>query len=305
MRDHGVVFLGSKDAGFNVCKSLIEKLPKGVVQAILCEEDSADQRSVMKKFIELAESNTTPLYIVKNVIETKEILKSINPAVALVHGWYHIIPVGEMKNTLFLGFHYSPLPKYRGNAPLVWQIINGEKKMGVSFFQLIEEMDEGDLVAQDFFDLSRRESIADALMKANDLVFRMLLDFLTGWPNKPIRLTKQPSERASYCGLRLPEDGKINWHWDSDKVHDFIRAQSNPYPGAFTFLPDGRKLIVWKSSEEERSFYGVPGSVVELSQNDVIVACGSGAIRLQRISIESGAKESPRNVIKSIKTRLT
>jgi len=304
MRENNIVFLGSKDAGFSVCKTLIEKLPNGALRAIVCPDDSTDQRSVTTKFIEWAESNAIPFYIVKNVIETKNLIRSINPTVALVHGWYQIIPVEELIDTTFLGFHYSPLPKYRGNAPLVWQIINGEKELGVSFFQLTAQMDEGDLVAQEFFTLSTEENIAEALSKAGDVVQRMLIDFLTDWPNKPIHLIKQPCEVPSYCGLRLPEDGKINWHSNADEVHDFIRAQSKPYPGAFTLLPDGRKLTVWKSSVEDRCFMGIPGSVVELSKNDVIVACGSGAIRLKSIMVEGGFEEAPRNLMKSLKIRL-
>lgn len=300
-----MIFLGSKQAGLDVCQTLIGKLPRGVLRAILCPDDCSDQRSARTQFISLSEANEIPFHLVKNVAETKEVIRSINPSVALVHGWYQMLPVEELMNTLFLGFHYSPLPRYRGNAPLVWQIINGEKRLGVSFFQLTAGMDEGGLVAQDFFTLSSQESIADALLKAGDCVHRMLLEFLTDWPDKSISLNKQPSELPSYCGLRLPEDGKIDWHSHSEKIHDFIRAQSKPYPGAFTFMPDGRKLTIWKSMKEERLFFGVPGSVVELTKNDVVVACGSGAIRLQRVSVEDGEEDMPRNILKSLKVRLS
>jgi methionyl-tRNA formyltransferase len=304
IHDHSVVFLGSKETGLSVCQTLVETLPKGALRAIVCPDDSTDQRSATKRFTALAEANKIPFYVVKSVAETKELIIGIAPALALVHGWYQILPVEELMDTIFLGFHYSLLPKYRGNAPLVWQIINGEKQLGVSFFQLTAGMDEGGLVSQASFTLCREESVADALLKAGDLTQRMLHDFLTDWTKGPLRLAKQPSEIPSYCGLRLPGDGKINWHSNADKVHDFIRAQSKPYPGAFTFLPDGRKLTVWKSSEEERRFFGVPGSVVELSGNDVVVACGSGAIRLQTITVEDGVEQAPRNFIKSLKIRL-
>lgn len=305
MRESSLVFMGSKKAGFDICQTLVGKLPKGILRAIVCPDDSADQRSEMAQFITLAKSSEIPFHVVKNVAETKEIIKNIRPTVALVHGWYQILPVAELANTLFLGFHYSPLPKYRGNAPLVWQIINGERRLGVSFFQLTPEMDEGGLVSQKFFALSRDETIADALRKAEDLSHQMLLDFLNLWPNEKINLVDQPNEIPSYCGLRQPEDGKINWHSDAARVHDFIRAQSKPYPGAFAYLPDGRKLTILKASEEKRQFYGVPGGVVELSSNDVVVACGTGAIRLQKIAVEDGAEEVPRNVLKSIKIRLS
>jgi methionyl-tRNA formyltransferase len=305
MSESSLVFMGSKQAGFDICRTLVEKLTKGVLRAIICPDDSADQRSEMAQFIRLAESSAIPFHVVNNVTETKEIIKKINPAVALVNGWYQILPVAELANTLFLGFHYSPLPKYRGNAPLVWQIINGEKQLGVSFFQLTKGMDEGGLVSQKFFSLSRDESINDALEKAGNLAHQMLLDFLKVWPSGKIHLTNQPNEEPSYCGLRQPGDGKIDWNSDADKLHDFIRAQSKPYPGAYSYLPDGRKLTILKTGEENRQFYGVPGSVVELNSDDVLVACATGAIRLQKISIEDGAEESPRNVLKSLKIRLS
>lgn len=300
-----MVFMGSKKAGFHICETLVEKLPKGFFCAIICPDDSSDQRSEMAQFVRLAKSNSIAFHVVKNVAETKEIIKKINPAVALVHGWYQIIPVAELANTLFLGFHYSPLPKYRGNAPLVWQIINGEKQLGVSFFQLVIDMDEGGLVSQKFFSLSRDESIEDALEKAENLAHEMLLDFLKLWPNGKIHLANQPNEEPSYCGQRQPGDGKIDWNSGADKVHDFIRAQSKPYPGAFSYLPDGRKLTILKTCEENRQFYGVPGSVVELNSHDVVVACAAGAIRLQKIAVEDGSEEAPRNVLNSLKIRLS
>ena len=45
---------------------------------------------------------------------------------------------------------------------------------------------------------------------------------------------------------RTPEDGKINWNWDPLRIYNFIRAQTNPYPGAFSFLR-GEKVIVWEA----------------------------------------------------------
>ena len=96
--------MGSKQAGFEICETLAEKLPKGVFCAIICPDDSSDQRSEMAQFIRLAKLNAITFRVVKNVVETKEIIKNINPAVALVHGWYQIIPVAELANKLFLAF---------------------------------------------------------------------------------------------------------------------------------------------------------------------------------------------------------
>lgn len=305
MSGRSLIFLGSKQAGFDICKTLVKLLPNGVLRAVICPDDSADQRSELGQFRLLTESNGIAFHVVKNIAETKEIVRTYDPTVALVHGWYQLLPVSEFSNTLFLGFHYSPLPKYRGNAPLVWQIINGEKQLGISFFQLTPGMDEGGLIDQRFFPLSREEDISDALVKAGDLAHQMLLDFLNNWSCGKIELVNQPGEKPSYCGLRQPEDGRIDWHRKAEEVHDFIRAQSKPYPGAFSYLPDGRKLTILKTAEEDRQFYGVPGSVVEGTPDYVVVACGNGALRVLKIEIEGMVEVMPRNILKSLKIRLS
>ena len=45
---------------------------------------------------------------------------------------------------------------------------------------------------------------------------------------------------------RAPEDGEINWDWSSKRIYDFIRAQTRPYPGAFTFV-NKENIIIWKA----------------------------------------------------------
>jgi len=275
--EDNLVFLGSKQAGLDACRTIIENISRNRICAIVCPDDRADQRSELIQFKSLANLNDIPFFTVGKTVETVELLKKINPSVVLVHGWYQMLPVENFSNILFLGFHYSSLPKYRGNAPLVWQIINGESQIGVSFFKLTAGMDEGALIDQRFFSLTEEENIADALQKAGDLVHTMLLDFLNNWGKKGISMVPQNSETPSYCGLRQPDDGRIDWNRDSEDVYNFIRAQSKPYPGAFCLMPDGQRLTIWKAVKDDRVFYGVPGSVVDLTPNDVTIACENGS----------------------------
>ncbi len=297
--------MGSKQAGLEVCKNMISQLPSGMLVAIVCPDDVADSRTELNNFKLLADSSAIPLHVVKNASETVDTVRYYNPSIVLVHGWYQLIPLADFLNVLFLGFHYSPLPKYRGNAPLVWQIINGEELLGVSLFQLTEGMDEGDLIEQKYFNLSKDENISCALHKANKLAQVMLTDFLSALESKKIILKKQPSKSPSYCGLRLPEDGLIDWNKPAYKVHNFIRGQSKPYPGAFTYLPDGRKLTIWAATEEQALYYGVPGGVVSVNLDYVVVACSEGAIRVIEIEVDGQKECSPSQVLKSMKTRLS
>lgn len=300
---HSLVFLGSKAAGLSACRALADLLPTGSLRAMICPDDRSDPRCALADFEALAAGRGIAFHLARTRSETMAALDALQPDIAIVHGWYQILPVEERPETLFLGFHYSPLPRYRGNAPLVWQLIEGEPEFAISFFELTAEMDAGRLVDQQRVPLEPDETIDDALEKADAVVNRMLRDFASAWSGAVV-LRAQPDEEPSYCGLRVPDDGRIDWSWDGDRIHNFIRAQTRPYPGAFTSLPDGRGLRVWKSERESRRFLGAPGAVVEIGEKHVVVSAGHGAVRLTEVEPEGASPSPAAGVLRSLKTRL-
>lgn len=60
---------------------------------------------------------------------------------------------------------------------------------------------------------------------------------------------KQPSDPALSLRYfpRLPQYREINWNWSAAKIYNFIRAQTKPYPRAFTYLKE-EKITIWQSS---------------------------------------------------------
>jgi methionyl-tRNA formyltransferase len=305
MSSRSLLFLGSKEAGLRALRRLLFQLPSGCLKAILCPDDRSDSRCELTEFESLARLHGIPIHVVSGSAETAQLIHHYDPSTAIVHGWYKLISVSDFPGTSFYGFHYSPLPRYRGNAPLVWQIINGESRLAVSFFVLSTGLDDGDLLDQRYFDLSTDEGIGDALVKANAVVEEIIDDFVPHWVAGDVRLFRQPDEPASYCGLRLPDDGRINWWQSAPTVQNFIRAQARPYPGAFSILTDGRKVTLWKTTLENRIFFGQPGAVVEVGPSEVVVACGSGALRVLRIQLSDGPEQEPRLILNSLKMRLT
>jgi methionyl-tRNA formyltransferase len=297
-----LLFLGSKKAGLRALQRLLERLPEGCVRAILCPDDRADERNEYKAFQSMARQHGLALHLIQCGKDASDIIRRYRPHTALVHGWYRMIPVAEFPAIDFLGFHYSPLPRYRGNAPLVWQIINGERQLGVSFFTLNNGMDDGELVDQRFFELTTCEDISDALDKADQLVLSMLDDFMPRWLAGEVVGRAQPLEPASYCGIRTPEDGHIDWRSTAATVHNFIRAQARPYPGAYSQMLDGRLVRFWKTEIEPRTFYGVPGTVVDVGQHAITVACGTGALRILRAELD-GEPEAAAGTLRSRKVR--
>ena len=66
-------------------------------------------------------------------------------------GWSWIIDDHLIKSNKCICLHPSPLPKYRGGSPIQHQIINGESLSAVTFFEMTNELDAGDILYQEYF----------------------------------------------------------------------------------------------------------------------------------------------------------
>lgn len=300
-----VIVMASKSGGLALARLLCESEQLPSPAAILCPDDRADARSCLGDFESLARRHAVPLHLVERIDQLELLLGDAEPATVLVHGWYRIIPGVLLARHRFLGFHYSALPAYRGNAPLVWQILRGEPELGLSFFRFAPGMDEGDLLAQRRFPLGLDESIGDAIARAEALCLEMVRTTLPAWLQGRHALQPQAAEGASYCGLRLPADGRIDWRQDARRVHDFVRAQARPYPGAFTTLGDGATLRIWRTRPDPRPFFGVPGAVVAVEGDEVLVACGDErALQVAECSVDGRGPDRPARLIGSLRVRL-
>jgi methionyl-tRNA formyltransferase len=161
-------------------------------------------------------------------------------------------------------------------------------------FYFDEGMDTGDIIAQERFSIGQDETIADLLSKVTTLTKRILRI------NIPLILagnaarTAQDHSMASYCSQRIAEDGLIQWSATDTHIYNAIRAQARPYPGAFTFLQDGRRIYIWSAEVYAYDYLGNPGQVVEVGRSRVVVTCGSGAISVERVQIEGqGEVDAP------------
>ena len=86
-----------------------------------------------------------PCYEIENGMKDSSLLdkmRDLSPDIFLVAGWYHMLPRTWRELAPAYGLHASLLPDYSGGAPLVWAIINGEKKTELPF-QFADGVDDG------------------------------------------------------------------------------------------------------------------------------------------------------------------
>ncbi len=216
-----------------------------------------------------------------------EILSDLDAQLVLALGWYFLIPQKVLESVPggFLGIHGSMLPKYRGMSPVTWVLINGESETGVSLFYLEKGVDTGDIVAQRRIAIDEEDDCKTLYGKVTDEAIKLLREYLPRLANGTARRVPQDHERASQFGRRTEKDGHIDWRHSTQTVYNFIRAQTRPYPGAFSFL-GGTKLRLWRAELSDMPRPEVrPGQII-MQGGRPRVATGDGVLILDDYSIE-------------------
>jgi methionyl-tRNA formyltransferase len=95
------------------------------------------------------------------------------------------------------------------------------------------------------------------------------------------RVPQDPS-RASSWPKRAPADGIIDWETRAPYLYDWVRAQTRPYPGAFTFLGD-EKVVVWRARPVDVAAEAPAGTILATEPEGPVVACGEGALLLEEV----------------------
>ncbi len=139
--------------------------------------------------------------------------------------------------------HAGPVPQYRGGSPINWQIINGDKEIGLTLMEVDKGIDTGPVLAEARFCLPKDWTVKKVHDIANQIFPQMVLDCLD---KKPMPVP-QP-ETDDYMPQRNDEMGELDLNQSSEQAYNFIRALTKPYPGAWIRMADGKKLRIWKAS---------------------------------------------------------
>jgi methionyl-tRNA formyltransferase len=192
------------------------------------------------------------------------------------------------------GMHPTLLPRHRGRAPIPWTILSGLTSTGVTLFEIVDATaDSGPIVGQLEVRVVPDETATTLFAKLADahveLIRRCIPELAAG--TAP-RLPQDPL-RASSWPKRTPADGIIDWETRAPYLYDWVRAQTRPYPGAFTYLGDV-KVVVWRARPVGIAGDAPSGTIVEDRPEGLVVACGEGGLLLEEVEtterLEVGAQ---------------
>jgi hypothetical protein len=198
---------------------------------------------------------------------------------ALVVGWQYLLdaPAAEI-----VVFHDSLLPRYRGFAPTVTALLNGDGEIGVTALRPEAGVDSGAIYAQKSFAVSYPAKIAAILERQSNLMADLAVDLLVAFRSGALSATPQDEAAATLSVWRDADDYWIDWKSDADAIRRFVDAIGHPYPGARSYCGE-TPLIIEECSKVDLPPFEIlqPGKVWALDQGRPIVICGGGAVRIE------------------------
>jgi methionyl-tRNA formyltransferase len=156
-------------------------------------------------------------------------------------------------------------------------------RTGVTLFEIVDATaDSGSIVGQVVVDVARDETATSLFERISEAHVGLIRELVPQLLARSAPRIQQDPLRASSWPRRTPADGVIDWETRAPYLYDWVRAQTRPYPGAFTFLGD-QKVVVWRARPVELDGSAPAGTIVAERPEGPVVACGEGGLVLEEI----------------------
>ena len=279
------------------CVEALIRRGENIFAIYTLDDSMAWEKSRFAIMDDIAEKHGIKLFKVKDINSAEVIsqLRNIQPDVIFELGWSQIISKDMLgiPRKGCIGVHASLLPKNRGAASLNWALIRGDKKTGVTLFYLEEKPDDGDIIAQKEFDVDDRDDISTLHAKSDIASAELLIENIDAIRNDTVKRLKQNLAETSTTQRRRPEDGVIKWDSTAKELYNWVRAQTHPFPGAFTFWK-GKRFYIWQSEISDGAYdakTGQAGEVLKIEhKKGILVKACEGAILVKRAQLADGAE---------------
>lgn len=228
----------------------------------------------------------------------KDLIKTLNPDIVITIAYGQIIPEDFLNLPKYgwINVHFSSLPRWRGAAPVQWAILSADKETGVTIFQLDKGMDTGPVYLSESVSIERDETTEMLLTRLSnigaDLAIQSLSKIQTG-----IEPVAQLNSGVTLAPKITKNDGKINWHENTDEIFNRYRALAGN-PGIWTLLGELRLKI--DSLEISSRVEKISPAEVLISDEHLLVGANNGVIEIKTLTPAGRSQMSAAEFIRGL-----
>jgi methionyl-tRNA formyltransferase len=283
------VFMGTPAFACPILEALLAR-PDPVV-GVVCQPDRPRGRGLgvsPPEVKRLAAQHGVPVLQPERVRDAAflDALRGLAPDLIVVAAYGRILPraVLDLPRRGCINVHASLLPRHRGAAPVAWTILSGDARTGVTIMAMNEEMDAGDVLLQRETAVRPDDTAGTLLDRLAGLGASAIGEAIDGLQAGTLRPTPQPATGVTFAPRIEREHGRIDWSRPAVELERQVRSLA-PAPSAFTAL-GGRLLKVHRAQVDPTAPAAAAGRVTATGPGGIVVATGSGALRLLEVQLE-------------------
>ncbi|MEE6262502.1 methionyl-tRNA formyltransferase [Plantactinospora sonchi] len=310
-----VVMFGYQTWGHRTLQALLDSEHEVSLVVTHPKSEHAYEKIWDDSVAELAEKHDVPVLVRQRPgdAELLDRLRAAQPEIIVATNWRTWIPpeIFNLPPRGTLNVHDSLLPAYAGFAPLIWALINGESEVGVTAHMMDETLDAGDIVLQRAVPVGPTDTATDLFHRTLELFGPITVDALALIASGRTDWVRQDRSKASFFHKRSVEDSRIDWTRPADEIERLVRAQSDPYPNAFTHH-DGERLRILGARVSEGRYGGTPGRIFYREGDGVVIVAGPDAQRgrnhglaITRVRTDDGRDHAATDYFRSMGGYLT
>ena len=212
-------------------------------------------------------------------------LAALNADLMIVVAYGLILPqaVLDAPRLGCINVHASLLPRWRGAAPIHRALLAGDAETGVTIMQMNAGLDTGDMLLKARCPITpdmTSERLHDALIECGKPA---LIDALASLEAGTAKAEPQNGADATYAEKLSKAEGEINWAESAAHIDRQIRGLT-PWPGAYTYW-QGQTLRIHQARPGDQAATHPPGNIQQLTPTDLVVACGTGTLVIERLQL--------------------
>ncbi|WP_144154790.1 methionyl-tRNA formyltransferase [Paraburkholderia sp. BCC1885] len=190
-----------------------------------------------------------------------------------------------------INIHASLLPRWRGAAPIHRAIEAGDVETGITLMQMDVGLDTGAMISEARTPIHDDDTTATLHDRLAELGARLIVEALIELERSgKLAARPQPAEGFTYAEKIGKHEAALDWRRPAAVLARQVRA-FDPFPGSVATL-DGTALKIWSAAPVEAAGKAEPGTILDVSPDGVVVACGEGALRLTQLQ-KPGGKRLP------------
>jgi methionyl-tRNA formyltransferase len=215
-------------------------------------------------------------------------LRALNADVSLVVAYGHILREDFITAPRLgtLNLHASLLPRYRGASPIQTAVASGDRETGMTLMRIVRELDAGPVAGSERVAIAAYDTASEVEAALAAAAIPLAARCLPLLARGELAFAEQDHGHATFCRRLDKADGCLDFSAPAPVLAARVNGL-HPWPSAVIDV-SGTPIKLGLADALASAPLADPGTVMGEDGEGLLVASGSGTLRLRRLQRPGG-----------------